>query len=88
MNEEQINIRIAEAEQAIKKNGYYINYRHNDIHTFSEIERVCRPFLNKGYYAKINYFADGRKPYQCYIIQKESFDLSRQGQQIISEILH
>lgn len=87
MTQEQIDKRIEDAKRAIEKCGQYINYRQDDIHSFEDIRKVCEPFLKQGYHAKINYFNDYRKPYQCYIIQKNKFDLSRQGMLIHSEIL-
>lgn len=84
--QEQIDIRVAEARKAIEKCGQYISYRADDILSFEDIERICEPFRGT-HHAKINYFADGRKPYQCFIIQKDNFNASLQGRMISSEIL-
>lgn len=84
--EEQINIRIREAEAAIKKCGQYINYRQDDILSFADIHKICNHF-KCSCHAKINYFKDGRKPYQCFIIQNHPFDMSKVGNMITSEIL-
>ena len=87
MDNKQITIRIKEAEDALETIGQYINYRRDDIHSREEIIKVCTPFIKRGFHAKINYYKDHRKPYQCYIIQKKPFDLSKQGQMVYSEIL-
>jgi len=86
LSEEQIKIRINDAEEAIEKCGQYINYRAEDILSFSDIERICEHFRGRCH-AKINYFIDRRKPYQCFIIQKYRFDMSKVGRMITSEIL-
>ena len=84
--QEQIDIRVAEARRAIEKHGQYISYRADGILSFEDIERICEPFRGT-HHAKINYFADGRRPYQCFIIQKERFNTSREGRMVRSEIL-
>ena len=84
LNEKQINIRIKAAEESIKRQGQYINYRASDILDFEDIKRICAHFKGRCH-AKINYFIDGRAPYQCFVIQTCPFDLSRQGRMIYSE---
>lgn len=86
LSEEQINIRIKEAENDIEKNGQYINYRASDILSFEDIEKICDHFKGRCH-AKINYFKDGRKPYQCFVIQTHPFDMGKVGTMITSEIL-
>lgn len=85
-NKEKVERRIEEAKRAISKNGQYISYRNDGILTFEEIYAICDAFKGT-HHAKINYFKDGRVSYQCFIIQKEPFDLSRQGLMIYSDIL-
>ena len=86
LSEEQINIRIKEAEAAIKECGQYINYRASDILSFADINKICEHFKGRCH-AKINYFKDGRKPYQCFVIQKNPFDMGKVGNIISCEIL-
>lgn len=86
LSDNEISIRIKEAERDLEKNGQYINYRASDILSFADIQKICDHFRGRCH-AKINYFRDGRKPYQCFIIQKAPFDMSKVGNMITSEIL-
>lgn len=86
LTEKQLNIRIDEAEAELRRNGQYVNYRADDILSFEDITKICE-HLKGRCHAKINYYKDGRKPYQCFIIQKNPFDESKQGSMIFSRIL-